>query len=457
MGLWIYLIFCLCTKIKAVVVMKSATRLTGKLTDNLPLPMTSDKPGTWAHDTMSRRVLKEIIPRIIHDNEAELSRPTSTHRSKCLLMLNDLISSLDSGSTGFLRSLADTGPDCQLWDNILRDIPEEKRNWLQAPWIVTEFYLYRRIAEAFQFFETGFDCFKTQKVSGLIEALPNIEKVAERLPPLLTSNNTEAIIELAVITSLWGNKMDLSLWPAAKAQVTNDANIENTRRINETLFTNKTQILDDHTHAIVNRLTSLSSKSRGGERVVDIIVDNAGYELVSDMILAHCLVEAGTCDKVRFHTKGHPTFVSDATNKDCYETIEFLCDAEDIPATRRLAENLKEKVERGAFEFIEDLFWCQPTAMWDMPDHIQERLKGSLATFVKGDANYRRLLGERQWPLETPAADVLSYWPVPVCALRTFKAEIGCGVSAEMLARTAAAGDDDWMVNGNWGVVQTNY
>ena len=431
-----------------------STRLTGKLTGGLPPPMTSTEPGTWAFDTMSRRVSKEIIPRIINDNEAELTRPTSPHRSECLLVLNDLISSLDSGSTGFLRGLADQGPDVKLWDQILRDIPEEKRNWLDAPWVVTEFYLYRRIAEAFKFFETGYDMFAKQKAQGLVESMPNIEDIAGRLPGLLASDDKAAIVELAVLTSLWGNKMDLSLWPAAKAQTSDDGNIESAERINEALSSNKPFILDDHTAEVVERLVKPTSAAAGSKGTVDVVVDNAGYELVSDMVLGYCLLEAGACDKVRFHTKGHPTFVSDATNKDCFETIGFLCDAE-ASATASLAAKMKDYAETGAFEFIEDLFWCQPTAMWDMPDHIQERLAGSLTTFVKGDANYRRLLGERQWPLYTSAQDVLSYWPVPVCALRTFKAEIGCGVSAEAQAR-AAASDDKWMVSGKWGVVQTN-
>ena len=303
------------------------TRLTGKLTGSLPPPITSTEPGTWAFDTMSRRVSEEIIPRIIKDNEAELTRPTSPHRSECLMVLNDLRSSLDSGSTGYLRGLADTGPDVELWDSILRNIPEEKRNWLSAPWMIAEFYLYRRITEAFKFFETGYDMFTKQKVQGLIEALPNIEEIAVRLPDLLASNDKAAIIELAVLTSLWGNKMDLSLWPAAKAQTKADANMEGIGRINEALSSNKAFILDDHTQKVVARLVKLLSVPVGSKGAIDIVVDNAGYELVCDMVLGYCLLKAGVCDKVRFHTKGHPTFVSDATNKDCYETIEFLCGA----------------------------------------------------------------------------------------------------------------------------------
>lgn len=60
--------------------------------------------------------------------------------------------------------------------------------------------------------------------------------------------------------------------------------------------------------------------------------------------------------------------------------------------------------------------------------------------------------------------EILSYWTanrenpqsderVPVCALRTFKAEIGCGISEEAQQRAAAA-DSNWMVSGKWGVVQ---
>lgn len=48
-------------------------------------------------------------------------------------------------------------------DKILADIDDDKRNWLNAPWIVAEFYFYRRIVEAFKYFETGYDMFAKQK------------------------------------------------------------------------------------------------------------------------------------------------------------------------------------------------------------------------------------------------------------------------------------------------------
>ena len=65
--------------------------------DNLPPELTSDVPGTWAFDTMSRRIHEEILPRIIADNAEELSRPSHPSRSECLFELRDLESSLKCG------------------------------------------------------------------------------------------------------------------------------------------------------------------------------------------------------------------------------------------------------------------------------------------------------------------------------------------------------------------------
>ena len=55
--------------------------------------------------------------------------------------------------------------------------------------------------------------------------------------------------------------------------------------------------------------------------------------------------------------------------------------------------------------------------------------------------------------MDMPAKDILSYWPVPVCALRTFKAEIGCGISPQNQKR-AKTDDEKWRVSGKFGVVQ---
>ena len=446
-------------------------RLKGRLPSTLPKLMRSNVEGTWAYDTMSRRVVKDILSRIVDDNSDELTRPTSPLRSECLLQLNDLKSSLEAGTSGYLRGLSDTGPDLLAWDKILSGLKEDERNWLNAPWVISEFYLYRRVVEAFRYFETGYDMFVQQKAQGLIEALPSINEIATRLPALLKSDKSAAL-EVAVQTSLWGNKMDLSLWPAAntgtlamenrvstntassgsstavETRVSADVGEAGKISFGATLEAGRKYILDDHTATIVQLL----EKAATGKGEVGIVVDNAGYELFSDMLLGHCLLELGVAKRITFHTKGHPTFVSDATNDDCMETIEYLSSSS-CAATVTLANQLRAHVESDKFVFQNDLFWCQPTPFWDMPLPIEEKMNRCDVVFVKGDANYRRLLGEREWPLDTKASDILSYWPVPVCALRTFKAEIGCGITPSKQQETQQA-DSKWMVSGRWGVVQ---
>jgi hypothetical protein len=47
----------------------------------------------------------------------------------------------------------------------------------------------------------------------------------------------------------------------------------------------------------------------------------------------------------------------------------------------------------------------------------------------------------------------VSYFPTTLCALRTLKAELGCGMVPAQTARAAAL-DPAWMVNGRFGVIQ---
>jgi len=138
------------------------------------------------------------------------------------------------------------------------------------------------------------------------------------------------------------------------------------------------------------------------------VVDNAGYELVSDLVLAHCLLTTQAADVVTLHTKAHPTFVSDAMDRDVLETIAVLRNSP-LEATAQLGESfeathfsccdvilgyfvincvvpscvwivnffdigrlLADSVETGRIKLVEDLFWCQPTPFWVTPLSITD-------------------------------------------------------------------------------------
>lgn len=58
--------------------------------------------------------------------------------------------------------------------------------------------------------------------------------------------------------------------------------------------------------------------------ISDIILDNAGYELFTDLCLADYLVTYKFVNIVRFHGKAIPWFVSDVTNQDFTTTIDYI-------------------------------------------------------------------------------------------------------------------------------------
>lgn len=102
---------------------------------SLPPPLTSDKPGTWAYDTMSRRVRENILARIFREN---------SFAPEIVENLQALNNELSNAATVQLTLIpSDGGPDIETWNKqLLVDAIENKMTWLSAPWALAEFYLY---------------------------------------------------------------------------------------------------------------------------------------------------------------------------------------------------------------------------------------------------------------------------------------------------------------------------
>jgi hypothetical protein len=173
--------------------------------------------------------------------------------------------------------------------------------------------------------------------------------------------------------------------------------------------------------------------------------------------LAQYLIESKIATTVTFQMKSHPTFVSDALIKDLVATIEYYEQLDPIqyPSCVRSGQLWRTYLQNQQWVCREDRFWVQPLAMWEMYPRLYQELQSRChLAFVKGDANYRRLLGDRTWDWAAPFDDVVGcYFPVPVCALRTLKAEIGCGMDVSQTQRAAEL-DINWMTNGRFGVIQ---
>jgi hypothetical protein len=167
---------------------------------HLPIPpfFSGIEPGSFAEDTMVRR-LPEIAQRVISENSFD----QSTNER-----LRALISELPHG---LIRQLIDEqAPDWLDWQKALQ--PFLGKTWLEAPFFASEMYFYRRILEATGYFQPGLgygvDPYRLQKKLGLNQAG---QAITQALPQGIPAN--DEFLRQMIYLSLWGNQVDLSLWP----------------------------------------------------------------------------------------------------------------------------------------------------------------------------------------------------------------------------------------------------
>jgi uncharacterized protein with ATP-grasp and redox domains len=344
---------------------------------------------------------------------------------------------------GKVRSLHDTSAlDWAEWETYLQ--PYQGQPWLDVPWFFAETYFYRRILEATRYFVPGdwqgVDPFASQKRSSLDSARDDVQRMSaqinewyEQLDQATDPTHSTTLLAL-LYGALWGNQADLSLQPGATLQIE--------RQIRE----EQSHILIDDTPALTKQLAALHQLR------LDWVADNAGVELMSDLYLIDWLLTRQIAATVHLHLKAHPTFVSDATVLDVQQTLAMLA-ADDDRAVQTLARRLSEHLSQGRLHLHDDRAWTSPLAFWQLPPPIQAELAQSDLVVVKGDANYRRLLGDRHWAFTTPLADLASYFPAPLVALRTLKSNVAAGLHAEQV-ETLNQTDPDWLTNGKWGVIQ---
>ncbi|MFQ5855223.1 MAG: damage-control phosphatase ARMT1 family protein [Anaerolineae bacterium] len=395
----------------------------------LPPPLMGSDEGSFAHYTVSER-LPAIVERVITENDF---RPPIVENLQALA---------DELPVGLVRLLKDDdGPDMAAWAGYLE--PYLGQRWLDLPWYFAEAYFYRRILEATEYFSpgpsNGVDPFETEKHAGLESAMGSIRALAARANDLVRQSGRANRAGLITLTyfALWGNRVDLSLWPAG-SQGDDRSRVE--------LHREQEKILVDDTPVLADKVTRL----RGAR--IDFIADNAGFELVCDLCLADFLLSCGAAGTVHLHLKAHPTFVSDTMMKDVEYTLKTLADDQDLEV-RALAARLQGYVNADRLQLRERMFWTAPLAFWEVPDAMREDLREAALIFVKGDANYRRLLGDRHWPFTTRLADIVCYFPVPLAALRTLKSELAAGLQPGQPEEVARE-DPNWLTNGRWGVIQ---
>lgn len=308
-----------------------------------------------------------------------------------------------------------------------------------APFFESEILFYHVLLAQKKYFSNQYDFFATEKKDSLENSR---EKFIENLNALFSSGTQKEldkqIFRKNIRYCLSANTSDLS---QLNAKERFDYRVEDIR------------ILHDDTDIL---FAYISEKKHF--KCFDIICDNAGKELFSDLYLACYLLFNNIVEKVVFHLKPYPFFVSDATKED----FGFMMNAITQYGGIESARQCKEYIRKGNIEIDDDAFWASHYCFKDMPHgKLRSRMRKSDLIIVKGDLNYRRLVEDRDWSYTDSFAkrtrDV--FGNAPIFAPRVLKSDVLVGISeaayqtAKSNDKHGAPADQRFKGNGKWAVV----
>ncbi|GMS79960.1 hypothetical protein PENTCL1PPCAC_2135, partial [Pristionchus entomophagus] len=428
--------------------------------------------GSFVHKTVRDR-WPQIIGKIIdhfHQKRRELmeeyGEEADADVKSVIGGLSEMRYRLTTDKT--LTELTDDYHDAQKWNEKLQLIQNElgadQTTWFRTAWMFTECYLYRSIyglVHSTQLLGT-YDWFMDSKKEAFDS---HVDQVKEAIHYVWTCTNnidlTPAHIKETLLVllrmSLWANRGDLSLSGG------NAVNAPVNPVFVATGLQNKI-LADDMEEAVDDYLMKLEQFRREGKRRVDIVLDNAGLELLMDLLLVEVLFKARLVDKVVLHGKGIPWFVSDVTENDLRWQMDRLLKMNDVTA-RTLAHKWKLRLQTGELSFRAHPFWTSWHNYEDMesaaPDLFDELDDLSSFMILKGDLNYRKLLRDRMWRMDTElsvAVGDVSLNP-PILALRTNKSEIIAGLDEGCMEQLEGieSRHDIWLCSGEYAVAQILY
>jgi hypothetical protein len=290
------------------------------------------------------------------------------------------------------------------------------RSWFDVPWLWSESYFYRRLLDAVGYFGDGpwrgIDPFRPSKLAELDSRETDEELAAlDELAALPVEEQQTALLH----GSLWGNRADLGFRLSDGAAEGRDAVPD--------------LVADDS-----DRLRALLD----GAGTLCLIADNAGRELIPDLLLVAHLLEHGRIGRAVLHVKPYPYYVSDATTADVVDALSRLWDA----------------MADGRLDVRAHAFSCAPLPYQVMPDDLRAEIGGASLTVLKGDLNYRRLVGDRWWTPTTPFAEVTAHFPGPVAALRTLKSDVITGLDGRTESALDEAEGPRWRTSGTHALIQ---
>nr|WP_207957437.1 damage-control phosphatase ARMT1 family protein [Streptomyces sp. YIM 98790] len=335
---------------------------------------------------------------------------------------------LEEITLGTIRPLPESAHDSGQWAAWGRD--HIGRRWTDVPFLWAESFFYRKLLQAVGYFEPGpwqgVDPFAPVKqaeldsdgVAGELAALDRLDS----LPPDVTG---QALLH----ASLWGNRADLSFRLTAE-----DPSPARSGRL----------VADDSA-----ALWSLLGRT--APATLAVFADNAGGELLPDLVLIDHLLRRGLAGRVVLHVKPYPYYISDATLADVLACLRRLLRA--TGPAGAIGRRLWNDMGAGRLDIRAHGFFCAPLPFREMPEDLRQDVAACDLALLKGDLNYRRLVEDRLWPATSSFTDRTAWFPTAVAALRTVKSDVITGLSPATVSRLESGGRP-WRTTGTHALIQ---
>ena len=195
-----------------------------------------------------------------------------------------------------LSEISDGGGDCAVWNAYLNQarVADEGTDprWFETSWLYAECYAYRRMLTAFRSANCEQikreDFFAAKKRKALRESLPTVVALVATLKNIIDEGIEEKLrtnLKTLLSICLWGNRWDLSISAGHSNSASGDPQSQ--------LSCLEPFVLVDDCDRVWDAL-----RAGGNGGVMDVVMDNAGFEMLSDLCLADFICQSRLTDKV---------------------------------------------------------------------------------------------------------------------------------------------------------------
>ncbi len=310
-----------------------------------------------------------------------------------------------------------------------------------------------------------FDPYKRTKINDIKRDLEKQSK-SKIVNSLISYNRISGNVITSLLNSnLTGNSYDSSQTAMnARRETTDVINVNN----DESYGSYLADLINFSKFVNENSIPSNNNKVE----VINYLVDNSGIEFLNDLILAYHLNKELNC-RVVFHVNVLPIFVSDVIENDyvcLYDTISQELNetsmpglsSEEIVNAKALLEEIDKKFEDNIFEIKKDFYCNMPLLYKDWYKYNSATAKSlfekvNSLLIIKGDLNYRRLVGDYKANWMRPESASLSLYTrfikVPLLVVRSYKSNLILDIKNKDI-KDLDHNFTDWRTNGKFGTIR---